>query len=424
MRVPSNRAGKSARCPGCKTVVVVPFPPGDYRPTELLQAPAASSAITNELNEVNEVANAKSVDEQTKPASQSNLSSSAGSAEPAKDSRAENPTNVAKTNNAIDLTAKTKSRKPAANQSSPSLFSNQPAANVSERAKAQKKDQSDSVSSTATTNAVPHSVPKPDLEIAQKTDKRKKKKRSKTSRESLIAAIEPAAIIEPESPKPLVVPIPDEVDPIQESVEISTAGSNETSKLEPSFDAINIALDADDKPIDSSGINPIEVRTRRANEDRVTLTRFFAGFLVFVGLVNFAPAIYCWYSWAQLDPDFIPPRWIYLQIFIAVLHLVYAVLLLQVPDWSTLRSIAIVMLSFAFVFGLFSMGLLTSGSSGLLAQFLQVPSVLANQACIWCVAMLCLATLASYLAGRESSAWQRTEQLLAEILAKKETAEA
>jgi len=109
-----------------------------------------------------------------------------------------------------------------------------------------------------------------------------------------------------------------------------------------------------------------------------------------------------------------------LQIFVAVLHIVYALFLLQVPDWATLRSIAIVMLAFAFVFGVFSMGLLTSGSNGMLAQFLQVPGSLGRQACIWCVTMLVLATLASYLAGRESAAWQRTEKLLAEILAKHE----
>lgn len=187
-----------------------------------------------------------------------------------------------------------------------------------------------------------------------------------------------------------------------------------------SKDVASVELSSQNRSAEQ-GLSSLEVRTRRANADRVTLTRFFAAMLVFVGIVNFAPAIYCWYTWSQEDIDFLLPRWIYLQIFIAVLHLVYAVLLLQVPDWSTLRSIAIVMLAFAFVFGLFSMGLLTTGGNGLLAQFLQVPDSLGRQACIWCVAMLCLATLASYLAGRESNTWQRTEKLLAEILANKES---
>ena len=172
---------------------------------------------------------------------------------------------------------------------------------------------------------------------------------------------------------------------------------------------------------ETSSVSALELRTKRANADRVTLTRFFAALLMFVGLVNFAPAVYCWYTWSQNDIDFVLPRWIYLQIFIAILHLIYSLMLLQIPDWTTLRSIAVVMLVFAFVFGVFSMGLLTTGSNGLLAQFLQVPGSLGRQACIWCVAMLCLATLASYLAGRESNAWQRTEKLLAEILTSKES---
>jgi hypothetical protein len=35
--------------------------------------------------------------------------------------------------------------------------------------------------------------------------------------------------------------------------------------------------------------------------------------------------------------------------------------------------------------------------------------------CIWCVAMLCLATLTSYLIGREAMNWQRVEQLMRQI---------
>ena len=57
-------------------------------------------------------------------------------------------------------------------------------------------------------------------------------------------------------------------------------------------------------------------------------------------------------------------------------------------------------------------------AEGTIAQFLHLPYVLARSATIWCVAMLCLATLMTFLSGRESLNWQRTEQLLREILAK------
>ena len=74
------------------------------------------------------------------------------------------------------------------------------------------------------------------------------------------------------------------------------------------------------------------------------------------------------------------------------------------------------MLVVAFVFGLLSTGLLVGGGQGAFANFLGLSFVIVKRAAIWCVAMLILATLMSYLGGRESANWQRAEQLLEEIL--------
>lgn len=309
MRVPAKRAGMSARCPGCKSVVVVPFPPADHRPQDLLLAPFSSSASHEKAR--------SPIDE-------------------------------------IEL-------------------------------------------------------PDPPTQLET----------SETDKIELINTGEPRAA------RPAA---------LEEGFELKIAGENKgqqgvsdfatkstksqpSSKVELQSDLSQLSIGESASKTPLSSMAAIEKRSRQAREDRITLTRFFAGFLVVVGLINLAPAIYCWWQWSQADAGTLLPRWIYLQIFAAVLHIVYATLLLQVPDWGTLQSIAIVMLVFAFIFGLFSVGLLNS-SNGLFSQFLQIPGSLSRKACIWCVAMLVLATLASYLAGRESTQWRRTEVLLAQLVAK------
>jgi hypothetical protein len=81
-----------------------------------------------------------------------------------------------------------------------------------------------------------------------------------------------------------------------------------------------------------------------------------------------------------------------------------------------MRAVALAMLFMAFIFGIVSTGLLVGGQ-GNLSGFLGIPYALNRQASIWCVAMLCLATLMAYWGGKESANWQRAEQLLKGILA-------
>ena len=160
-----------------------------------------------------------------------------------------------------------------------------------------------------------------------------------------------------------------------------------------------------------------EQRLSAANTDRKMLARFFALCLAVVAIINMIPAIYHWYHWAQLTDSVPLPRWIYIQIFVGALHLIYAVFLAQIPDWSAMRAVSVALLFMAFIFGIVSTGLLVGGS-GNLSGFLGIPFALNRQACFWCVAMLCLATLMSYWGGKESANWQRAEHLLKDILAK------
>lgn len=188
-----------------------------------------------------------------------------------------------------------------------------------------------------------------------------------------------------------------------------------------------VRLDSDTRTISESGIPLVtdnldsraglQRRVSSANADRALLSRFFAICLCLVAAINLVPAIYFGIQWSRTFETTALPRWIYLQAFIAALHVIYAVYLVQIQDWSALKAVAIAMLTVAFAFGLISTGLIAGGGQGVIAQFLEIPHVLTSQASIWCVAMLCLSTLMCYVGGRVAVNWQRTEQLLREIIA-------
>ena len=213
-------------------------------------------------------------------------------------------------------------------------------------------------------------------------------------------------------------------------VELQLKGAGEQSEADSSSAEPASEEDQFDSSLLELGSNPqrqkeiqIQQRAKSAQDDRVVLARFFAICLCGIAIVNVIPAIYFWQQWNELPGGYaagnrVPtlPRWMYLQIFIAAIHVMYAVFLAQIPDWASMRAVSIAMLVVAMVFGLISTGILMGGSEGAVAQFLVLGEAsLTRQASIWCVAMLCLATLMSYLGGRESARWQRAEQLLGEI---------
>lgn len=153
-------------------------------------------------------------------------------------------------------------------------------------------------------------------------------------------------------------------------------------------------------------------RFKKSRDDRVVLARFLAVCLLIVAIINVVPAAIYWYRWNTFDQVTPLPRWIYLQVFAALLHVIYAAFLIQVPDWATLKAVSFAMLAIAMSFGLISTGLTVGNGNGFVPTFLGLTPSLVRRAGLWCVAMLCVATLASYLGGRESARWQRAEQLL------------
>ena len=193
--------------------------------------------------------------------------------------------------------------------------------------------------------------------------------------------------------------------------------------VETSVDDFPVLIETGSKDDEhSTKQDAIAVRVQRAKRDRIVLSRFFAFCLCIVAVINMVPAIYYWHQWSLNAELQQLPRWTYLQVFVAALHFVYAVYLVQISDWAALKTVCVVMGIVGAIFAAVSVGLMfgisEGGAQGNVARFLGLPYSLVRSACLWCVAMLCLSTLASYLSGREAANWQRIEQLVKHVLAR------
>lgn len=194
--------------------------------------------------------------------------------------------------------------------------------------------------------------------------------------------------------------------PVVEEQEFAdSAGRSETAV---EFAATDIAMD--------SRMDRLAQRASRARSDRVLMSRFFGMFLLAVAVINMAPAIYHWYSWSTETLVGNLPRWTYLLIFVASLHVIYAIFVLQIADWSTLNAVSAVMLVVAAFFGFVSASLTLGGGNSAVAAFLDLPFAMMRNAIIWCIAMLLLAIVSSYLSGREALNWQRVDSIFDHLI--------
>ena len=163
----------------------------------------------------------------------------------------------------------------------------------------------------------------------------------------------------------------------------------------------------------SSSSDLLSDRVKRARRDRLFLTRCIALLLFVVAAANVGPA------WLQIYSDGgeaeTIPKWVYIQLFVAFLHAIYGVFLWQIPDWSALRAVAILLLVSSAVFGFVAAALVVRGGESEVAQFLDLPFALIQRATIWCVATLLFEVVGSYIAGIEALNWQKMERLLQQV---------
>ncbi len=101
-------------------------------------------------------------------------------------------------------------------------------------------------------------------------------------------------------------------------------------------------------------------------------------------------------------------RWALALLLASGLQAVYAVYLLQLPDWGTAWVLSIVMLVFATGYAALLGALTLANQQSQLVQFLELGDMLpGGQATIWCLAMLSIYSLLAYFSGRISFRWRR-----------------
>jgi hypothetical protein len=101
-------------------------------------------------------------------------------------------------------------------------------------------------------------------------------------------------------------------------------------------------------------------------------------------------------------------RWALAQLMASGLQVAYAVYLLQIPDWGTLRVVSLVLLGLAAAYAALLGALTLAKGHSELVLFLELgDGVSQNQATIWCLLMLVVFGLLAYFSGRISIRWQR-----------------
>ena len=155
----------------------------------------------------------------------------------------------------------------------------------------------------------------------------------------------------------------------------------------------------------------LRAQVDRSRGDRNLVARFIACLIFVVGLVNLVPAIYHWHIWSSDPLNVVFPKWIFMLIFIAALHVLYALFAFQIADWSALRAVSVVVLVFAAVFVFVFTELLLGKTDSKVAEYINLPGSMVKTAIIWTAVMLLMELITCYLTARESFYWQRIEKL-------------
>ena len=173
--------------------------------------------------------------------------------------------------------------------------------------------------------------------------------------------------------------------------------SRKRQKKKPSRDSARFEIQVD-KP---------EQRSTHLQRDRRFLARFYGLCLVILAACLLAPAVVYLANGRPLDGARVP-RWVYLAIFAGGLHLVYSLFLIQVPDWSTLYSVALFVLFTSCVYGVLAGALWMSQADSVIESLLQLPYAMKSSALICLGIAFCLSALASFVFGRDALMWKRS----------------
>ena len=197
---------------------------------------------------------------------------------------------------------------------------------------------------------------------------------------------------------------------------IRTKGSRPEPPSHAAGTRIPIVTDGSPKAASNLSAAQLNDRAIRNKNDRVVLSRIFAAFVGAVAVLNLIPGAIRWMEWLGQTDETPLPIWVSIVVFVSGWQMLYMVMLIQIPDWSTLKATAIAMLAVIVFYGISATMLTLMNDNHWLGRMVQLSDTASGRAAMWCFAMMCLAVIVSLAAARESSRWRRIEVLTAEIL--------
>ena len=103
------------------------------------------------------------------------------------------------------------------------------------------------------------------------------------------------------------------------------------------------------------------------------------------------------------------PIWVHAVFLIAGIESAYALYVVQLPDWSTVRVVGLAALVLAAAYALFAgVSVLADEQNRLVRWFGLADRVYGHTVTGWCLVMLTVNGLLAYCAGQWSLRWQRT----------------
>jgi len=144
-------------------------------------------------------------------------------------------------------------------------------------------------------------------------------------------------------------------------------------------------------------------------------TWLLAAVMVAAAIFSIAPAVYDLAEavrLAGLRGGVWPARWALMLVLLGAIQAAYGIYLFQLPDWASVRVIAVALVALA---GIYAAGLAMvlladprgwiAGGGGL--QF--ADKLPGGKAALWCLCLVSTSTILAFLAARLSARWRRAE---------------
>lgn len=140
---------------------------------------------------------------------------------------------------------------------------------------------------------------------------------------------------------------------------------------------------------------------------RATTVRRLCALLFIVLLVGVVPALFDWLEHGRSLRSAGVARWASVSLLMAAVQLIYTVYLLQLPDWSSLWVVALVMLVMAMLYAVaFGLTLFAQGDSPLIAWLEWGDALRNGHARTWSLVMTMGCSLLALVCGVTAVRWR------------------